>query len=92
MTKNIREVGNMKSITKSQFYQLLGLVTAARIQANKLGLLEEAAAEILQIGSLSGNDTYSRGGYFVSDAAYDETDIEKGIKDKLKNEGIDIKE
>lgn len=78
-----------KKITESERMQLIGLL----LLANKLGvqetLLENAAADILQIGDRS-EEAYERGGWLIIDNMYGCVDIENTVDKFLKDNKIKI--
>jgi hypothetical protein len=79
----------MKSITKSQYNELIGLLTLARGHGKNIKECEEAAADILNIKG-HGEDAYDRGGWLISDNAYEEGSIETAVKTFLKGQNIEV--
>ncbi len=62
----------MKTITKEQYYQLIGVVVLAKSYLDKINDLEKAALNITQ-------EVYDIGGH-TSDIVWGSRDLDEGLK------------
>lgn len=76
-----------KTITKDQYYKLLGLLMLANDLEMQRDNIMSATANILQ---LEGTDDYDKGGYVISDIASPTTG-KTALLQKLKDCNVKIK-
>ena len=77
-----------KTITKAEYYQLIGILLAGRKQTQVLETLEKATADIINLED--DGDAYDRGGWLFTDHAWDDANYETTVTEFLKNHHIKI--
>lgn len=77
----------IKTISKTEFYSLVGMLILANKLWKKIDLLAIGFAEILK---LKGEDAYDKGGYLLMDNL-SERDALNAIKKGLKMSNIKVK-